>query len=89
MRYELWDVQTGNRVEGFASEREALEAVRELLILNGPRYLEILALGAVPSEGEAGRIALPPILEGHALLTRVLRMDAPPSEARQGEHVPG
>jgi hypothetical protein len=73
--YELWDVETGNLVERFGSEREALEAVRELLIVNGPRYLDVLALGAVP--GKPRTAELPPVLEGHALLTRVLRIDAP------------
>lgn len=72
MRHELWDVETGNLIEHFKSEREALEAVRELLIVNGPRYLDALALGTVPGEGD-------PPLEGHALLTRVLRLDAPPT----------
>ena len=27
--YELWDLETGNAIGGFATEREALDAVRD------------------------------------------------------------
>lgn len=70
MIYELWDVESGNRIERFASEIEALSAVRELLALNGADYLHALALGAAHAKGGAGTAALTPVLDGEALLTR-------------------
>ena len=71
MLYELWDVESGNRIKSLGSESEALELVRKLLELNGPDYLNDLALGAVPTQGDDEATELPPVLEGPSLLARV------------------
>lgn len=65
MHYELWDVQSGNLIEDFESEAEALSAVRELITLNGPAYSWILALGSSDGRGGGELIA-----EGAALAER-------------------
>ena len=69
--YELWHVASGNFLEDFESEEEALAAVREYLDANGPEMVYDLALGAVPSTGLTMRAETPPFLQGAALLVRV------------------
>ncbi len=82
MLYDLWDVESGNRIKSFGSEPEALELVRKLLELNGPDYLDDLALGAVPAQGEDEAVELPPVLEGPSLLACLGRSSAAPPSAR-------
>ena len=45
MAYDLWDVESGNIVNTFETEAEALAVVRTLLDLNGPAYVQALSLG--------------------------------------------
>ncbi len=78
MQYELWHLRSGNLLECFASEREALIAVREYLELNGFDLVHELALGPVQEEADALDEG-PPVLQGEALLARVRRQISVPS----------
>ena len=42
--YELWDTTSGNAVDGFGSEQEALAAVRDARTRYGASYAEAWAL---------------------------------------------
>ena len=44
MRYEIWDVATGNCVGRYASEEEATARIRNLLAQFGTSYADDLAL---------------------------------------------
>jgi hypothetical protein len=80
--YELWHAASGNFLEDFESEAEALAAVREYLEANGPEMVEDLALGIVPSTGLTARAETPPFLRGAALLARIqaaAQSTAPPT----------
>lgn len=71
MHWELWDTQSANLVEDFATEDKALQAVRELLAVNRPDYVNFLALGAMYDEGESRDEELPPVLSGAELQSRL------------------
>jgi hypothetical protein len=83
--YELWDTKSGNLLEEFESEAEALKAVRGYLKANGPEMVRDLVLGTVPSSGLVGVTGLPPILDGGALLDR---LRAAPERSEAGGQVP-
>ena len=51
MRYELWASDSGNIVDWFGTEGEALAAVREILADGEAEEVETLILGRVDSEG--------------------------------------
>ncbi len=70
--YELWDTKGSNLLDRFASEDEAMAAVREYLQVNGPDMIRELVLGAVPETGLADATDLPPVVEGESLLAHVL-----------------
>jgi hypothetical protein len=72
MIYDLWDLQTANIIDTFASEAEALAAVRELLAVSAPDYTEVLSLGYAEDDGRHGAIA-----EGPALAARPIRWFEP------------
>ena len=79
MTYDLWDVESGNIVNTYETEAEALAVVRELLRQNGDGYASALSLGY---EDRGGRMGL--VAEGAALAARardVLRMDVAPVPA--------
>jgi hypothetical protein len=85
IRFELWDTRSGNLLEDFESEAEAVAAVREYLELNGPQMVRDLTLGAVPDTGLVGATGLPPVLDGDELLARVAaHAGAPPSVPAAG-----
>jgi hypothetical protein len=44
MTYELWDVETGNIIQTYESEAEALALVRAAVETYGPGYAEDLVL---------------------------------------------
>ena len=71
MTYELWHTGSGNFLEDFESEEEALAAIRDYLRANGPDMVDDLALGAVPSTGLTGSAETPPFLRGAELLARI------------------
>ena len=57
MWYELWDTESGNLVEDFADEGEALAAVRQYAALNTPAYPGALALARRDHEGKTTWLA--------------------------------
>jgi hypothetical protein len=57
MTYELWDTETGNLVESFTDELDALRAARELIGLNADVYPAMLTLLSVGERGELCTIA--------------------------------
>ena len=65
MAYDLWDVESGNIVNTFDTEREALSVVRTLLSLNGQGYAGALSLGYEDDDGSMRIVA-----EGDELATR-------------------
>ncbi len=84
MHYQLWDVDSGNLIETFPSEAEAIQGVRELLAVNAPDLAQSLALGAMYDEGEPGTRDLPPVLEGDELLLLVRVWDGASGELIAG-----
>jgi hypothetical protein len=73
MHWQLWDTESANLVETFATEAEALQGVRELLAVNRPDLIDELVLGAMYDEGESQEIELPPALDGAALRSRLAK----------------
>jgi hypothetical protein len=57
MSYELWDTETGNLVEAFDTETDALSAARELIGLNADVYPAMLTRLAVDDRGELATVA--------------------------------
>ncbi len=64
MSYVLWDVEAGNIVSDFATEVEALSAVRDLLADNALDYVDAMSLGHTDDHGATRVVA-----EGHSLAT--------------------
>lgn len=64
MRYELYDRDTGNLVDTFASEREALATVRRAIDADGPESVAPWLLGRTDHNG--------PVIRGAALVERAL-----------------
>lgn len=65
MHYELWDKETGNLVDTFDTEQEALRAVQEVIETQGIAAAKALLLGV---EDDVGRSTL--LAEGSALIER-------------------
>lgn len=57
MTYELWDSDTGNLVDAFDSEEEALVAAAELIAANAPAYPAALTLLRVSGDGSLATVA--------------------------------
>ena len=55
--YELWETRSGNLMDTFATQDEALTAVREAIDLHGQAYVDSLALGRENSRGRSKVIA--------------------------------
>ena len=64
--YELWDLQTGNMIDAFGSEREALAAVRAAIERHGLGYVTSWALA------HATRRKMRTLGEGQTLIERAL-----------------
>ena len=64
--YELWSTESRNLLDDFDTEAEALEAVRQLMVLNGPECAAGLALTRVDTGGRMTTLAM-----GDALAERV------------------
>lgn len=56
--YELWDTTSRNLLDDFDTEAEALEAVRDLVALNGPDCTEAMALTRVHADGHMVTLAV-------------------------------
>ena len=76
MHYELWHVPSGNLVNTFATEAEALEAVQRTFKARGRADAEAFALG---TEDRRGRSRL--IASGAQLLERALTNEPEPEPA--------
>src|SRR4051812_23572254 len=74
MYWELWDVASRSRIADFASEAEAIQAVREILVANSPGLIDDLTLVAMYDDGESRDVELPPVLEGEKLHARLAEM---------------
>jgi hypothetical protein len=64
--YELWDTESGNLLQDFETEAEALESVSRLVALNGPGSTSALALTHLGTGGQMTTLAT-----GDALAERV------------------
>jgi hypothetical protein len=64
--YELWDVRSGNIINTYDTEDEALRVVRNLLTLNGLEYGSVLSLSFEDDDENTSLIA-----KGPALIQRV------------------
>ena len=81
MAYDLWDVDSGNIVNTFETEQEALAVVRTLLDVNGPEYVQALSLGY---EGDDGSMRI--VAEGDRLAS-MLAESPPPTPERLPGHL--
>ena len=73
--YELWDLETGNAIGGFVSEREALQAVRDAIDDHGREYVRAWGLARTTTR------QMRAIAEGDDLIERAIR-DARPGAGR-------
>ena len=69
--YELWHIPSRNLLEEFATESEALDAIREYVDANNVGMLQELSLSVVPTDASEWSQALPPTLAGNALAERL------------------
>lgn len=72
--YELWDLQTGNMIDAFHTEQDALAAVRDAVGRHGRAYVESWALA------HATVRKVRALAEGVTLIERAF--DAVPAETR-------
>jgi hypothetical protein len=70
MMYELWHIASGNLLEDFETESEALDAVRGYVEANGDAIIDELSVSAAPTSAAEASSALPPALRGEALRRR-------------------
>jgi hypothetical protein len=82
LTYELWDVESGNLVGAYATERAALDAVLESIELYGPTSVESLSLGYESADGRSTLLARGPALAARARPTAAQRRRRGPSEPR-------
>ena len=73
MFYELWDVESGNIINTYESEAQALAVVRGLLALNGPEYADALSLSFEDDDEESTLVA-----EGSELAQRAASAEQAP-----------
>ena len=71
MRYELWELSTGNLVGAYDTETAALQAVAIAVRLYGPASIATLALDDAEGDGNGRAIA-----DGEELARRVLALDS-------------
>lgn len=65
--YELWDGETGNLVNTYDAEVDALAVIREAIRRHGRSYIDTLAVLRVNARGRAKVIAEGPALADRAL----------------------
>ena len=70
--YELWDMETANRIAVFESRQAAIELVRQILRESGVDAVRSLGLGVLQPDA-TGIVDLEPVLDGEELLAEVLR----------------
>lgn len=57
MFYELWDVRSGNIINTYDTEDQALAVVRGLVARNGPEYARALSLAVEDDDEETTLVA--------------------------------
>jgi len=72
--YELWQMETRNLIEDFATEADALAAVRQMMDVSGASALAEVVLLAGPRDGDA---PMRTVAAGPDLVRFALR-DVPP-----------
>jgi hypothetical protein len=77
MHYELWDTQSRNMLDDFASEADVLAEVRMLVETHGPSVADTLVLGEMGDDGRTTALAT-----GQNLVARALGV--PDIERRSG-----
>ena len=75
--YELWDTKSRNLLDDFDTEAEALEAVLELVALNGAGCTDAMALTRVHVDGHMATLAMGADLEKRAKAARSERGHLP------------
>lgn len=75
--YELLDTETGNLIGSYASEEEALAVVHNAVHINGPVYVQTLALGYEDDDGEGAQLAAGPEPLSRAMLADPDRLSLP------------
>ena len=70
VEYELWDMESANRLGAFPTRQEAFDLVEEMFRKDGAEAVASLALGEL-REGASGDVELRPIAQGRALLAHV------------------
>jgi hypothetical protein len=66
MTYELWDTESGNLIQAYESESDALALVRAALDAYGPSYATDLALLVDSGRGDLRTLAAGTELAGRA-----------------------
>lgn len=72
LHYELWDMETANRIAVFESRNDAIGLVRQILHESGVEAVRSLGLGVVQADA-TGDVDLRPLLDGDELAAEVLR----------------
>jgi hypothetical protein len=70
LRYELWDMESANRIGVFDSKREALNVVQEIFEDYGRSAVQSLGLGAIICD-ESGNVDLEPAIDGEGLVSLI------------------
>jgi hypothetical protein len=63
LRWELWNLDSANRIARFDQKAEAIRVVTEYLRLNGVQAASPLVVGAIYQDGE-GAVTMIPMLDG-------------------------
>jgi ribulose bisphosphate carboxylase small subunit len=68
MLWELWDTESGNVIDAYETEDQALAEVRTAVAQHGPDYVKAWALGYTGNDASAGEA-----LYGSALVERAVK----------------
>ena len=66
MIYDLWDTSSGNIINTYETEAQALAMVRDLVEVNGVAFADVLSLGFEGEDGSVGIVAEGRDLEARA-----------------------
>ncbi len=77
--YQLWDTQTGNLMDTFATQAEALTFIREIVTAEDPSVINGWALGWGDEQGNGAAIA-----DGWRLADLALSVTATPPPSHGG-----
>ena len=77
--YQLWDTQTGNLMDTFTTQTQALTFVRDVVTAEGASVVEGWALGWGDEQGNGAAIA-----QGRRLADLALSVPVTPPSSRAG-----